>query len=573
MKKEIFIHTLSFLAIILILLTTLIPAKNNPWGIEDCALLCIVPIIGAISVCIAILTKRKYEICAIDILLTSWYLYVTIYAYIYPQYPIASTIIRITFLLALYYALKYILCIHKYKRDIIVLLIVNVCIIECFIAIYQSIIGESRNNLYCITGTLLNPGPLGILLAVGTTLYIGTIKKYWQYILQFKYTNHIIFAIISSLGMMLTILFATGSRTAICAIILYLICDNRQTLRKYALYITIVIVILIPTLYLFKQDSANSRGVMWLVSLHNIIQQPIFGAGIGSFLHQYAFGMRTISITLPNAALNNTDVIRYIFNFPLYIGVEQGIVGILFMLGTIATITKYSWNSNETIKWILPILFFTSFFSYTFEMLPLQIFSVVSLAVIAADFNKYKETTKISAFTFFLPIFILIITFSGFIIQRVKTNSYYNKIKGTCTNYYIKHYYDMLPYMYDNQDFLFNFAKMLSAQQRYNDSNGILQKGELISADPMFYIVQGNNYQSMKEFSLAEEYYKCAFLIMPNRIYPLYKLMVLYKTSGQIHKTRQMALQVINFNVKIESEATKHMKKQATTVIQDGPIH
>lgn len=573
MKKTFFTHTLSLLVIIMALLTTLIPVKNNPWGIEDCALLCVVPTIIAINVCLAIHTKQKYEICTIDILLTSWYLYVVIYAFVYPQYPIASTIARTTVLLGLYYALKYILHIHKYNRDIIVLLIISICAIECFIAIYQSITGESRNNLYCMTGTLFNPGPLGIMLAVGTTLYIGIIKKYRQNISQSKYKNYIIPTIILSLGLMFTVLLITGSRTAICALILYLICDNRQTLGKYALYITIFLLILIPSIYLFKQNSADSRGVMWLVSIHNIIQQPFLGSGIGSFMHQYALGMKDISTTLPTTALNHTDVIRYIFNFPLYIGVEQGIVGILFMLGTITIIIKYSLNSKETIKWILPILFFTSIFSYTLEMLPLQIIGVISLATISADNDTDKKIIRTSATKILLPLLIPYIALFGITRKRVKANMEYTKIQGTYTNFYINRYYELLPYMYDNQDFLFNFAKIFSAKQRYNDSNAILKKGELISSDPMFYIIQANNYQSLKEYSLAEKYYRLAFLIMPNRIYPLYKLMLLYKESGQIRKARQMALKVLTFNVKIESEATKHMKKQATTVIQDGPIH
>ena len=83
----------------------------------------------------------------------------------------------------------------------------------------------------------------------------------------------------------------------------------------------------------------------------------------------------------------------------------------------------------------------------------------------------------------------------------------------------------------------------------------------------MFLIVQANNYQSTKVYSLAEEYYKRAFLIMPNRIYPLFKLMLLYKESGQKHKVKLMTFKVLNFKVKIESDATKYMKEQTTEVI------
>ena len=131
----------------------------------------------------------------------------------------------------------------------------------------------------------------------------------------------------------------------------------------------------------------------------------------------------------------------------------------------------------------------------------------------------------------------------------------------------IDDYYELLPLMVSNEHFLFDFAKILAADGRYNDSNAMLRQGTLVSNDPMFYVLQGNNYRDMEAYSEAEASYQKACYILPNRIYPLYQLMCLYEQSGKERKMRQMARQIINFKVKVESPATEEIKDKARQLI------
>ena len=102
---------------------------------------------------------------------------------------------------------------------------------------------------------------------------------------------------------------------------------------------------------------------------------------------------------------------------------------------------------------------------------------------------------------------------------------------------------------------------------RYTDSNAVLRLGTLISNDPMFYVIQGNNYLQMNLYQKAEQAYQKAFGIMPNRIYPLYRLMLLYEKKGDITKEKEMAQRVISFKEKVVSPATKEMKDKARTIL------
>jgi hypothetical protein len=50
----------------------------------------------------------------------------------------------------------------------------------------------------------------------------------------------------------------------------------------------------------------------------------------------------------------------------------------------------------------------------------------------------------------------------------------------------------------------------------------------------------GNNFKEMGEYERAENMYLCASQIVPNRHYPLYLLMKLYRDTGQIGKAKSI---------------------------------
>lgn len=51
---------------------------------------------------------------------------------------------------------------------------------------------------------------------------------------------------------------------------------------------------------------------------------------------------------------------------------------------------------------------------------------------------------------------------------------------------------------------------------------------------------------------------------MPNRLYPLYQLMLLYQDSGDMKKAKAMAKRVIDMKPKIESRVTMKMRDKAS---------
>lgn len=127
--------------------------------------------------------------------------------------------------------------------------------------------------------------------------------------------------------------------------------------------------------------------------------------------------------------------------------------------------------------------------------------------------------------------------------------------------------YKLFPDATDNPRFLFNFARILRNHGRYRDSNAILRLGTQVSADPVFYILMGNNYKDEQYYCLADDAYKKAYAVMPNRLYPLYQQMLLYKETGESEKCRFMARRIIAMRPKVESPATHDMKNKAKDIL------
>ena len=82
----------------------------------------------------------------------------------------------------------------------------------------------------------------------------------------------------------------------------------------------------------------------------------------------------------------------------------------------------------------------------------------------------------------------------------------------------------------DNKRFLYDYGYTLFLAQRYEESIKVLESGANISNDPMFHNIIGRNYEALGDINRAEEEYWKAHFMVPCRLYPLHRLMLLYKS-------------------------------------------
>ena len=127
----------------------------------------------------------------------------------------------------------------------------------------------------------------------------------------------------------------------------------------------------------------------------------------------------------------------------------------------------------------------------------------------------------------------------------------------------------MYPTLNSNPNFIFEYASILNAVAQYHQANIVIERGLAISADPMFYNLQGRNYQQMQQYDKAEAVLLESTYLLPNRIYPYYLLTKLYSDSAYYHPNKLLwaANKVLYTPIKVYSPAISEMRKQAQTII------
>ena len=211
-----------------------------------------------------------------------------------------------------------------------------------------------------------------------------------------------------------------------------------------------------------------------------------------------------------------------------------------------------------------------SMFSYPFELLT---YTIIAILVVAwsesgddSPLLNLHKSKKMCTFALLIVIAAGWLAKGG-ISKRFQHDKEANLFSGMQNAAFLTDYYELLPYEADNPQYLFDFAKTLRSEKRYRDSNAILRQATLVSADPMFYIIMGNNYRDEQFYDLAEEAYNKAYAIMPNRLYPLYQLMMMYADMGEQTKAYDMAEVIRKSYVKIESKATQQMRQKADSIM------
>lgn len=120
----------------------------------------------------------------------------------------------------------------------------------------------------------------------------------------------------------------------------------------------------------------------------------------------------------------------------------------------------------------------------------------------------------------------------------------------------------MVTFRFADYKYLFEYGHSLNKMGYYEKSDSILLLGTSLSSDPMFWNVMGNNSMALGRFREAEERYKHAFYMVPNRLYPLYLIAKLYYIEGDTARFHDMAGLIETFIPKVESANTKRLSSE-----------
>lgn len=433
--------------------------------------------------------------------------------------------------------------------------------------VYESIVGMLQLagllDMGCVrgqmTGTFLNPGPMSIYIAV----MLSACTCYY------RQTHDRVIG--CSMIPMLIIMPAAWSRTALLAYgIVVVLLFRSFCLRHWKISLAVILSI-VAGLYLIKRGSADSRTLMNIVAMNEWKEHPWWGYGTGGYMQALAQGQMKYFAVHPDSkfvdCVGTTDMA---FNEYIKVIVENGIVGIVLVLSVVGWSLWCLAKENSPIVYAMTALYIAALFSYPFHLFPFMILASWFVAMAAGCGTTDSEWGLWKRMVAAVCMLILV---GLTIVMNREVDRRKNIVKGAESFAYIHEavfiddYYELLPEMNDNREYLFGFAKTLREAGRYNDSNAILRMETQLDTDPMAYVVMGRNYEDMSLYAEADSFYLQAFLLQPNRIYPLYRQMRLYERIGDVVRMDRKAREIIAFTPKVMSPAVMEMKEDASELI------
>lgn len=549
--------------IVLIMMLTTIKPVEKRWMECEISIFYGIPVLLLFGLAMLIWKKKRFQCTITDVIAVIWFAYYVGRTWIGNEWPCKMEFLKTAEMFFLYVGLR--IAFHGTKMSAWVLIgsILAFGCYEAWLGVSQMYGNDmSRHNLFALTGNFLNPGPYSAYLMIGVVVGLAAHKEMASNIVILPTVPKFIpekiaiclktitwkHLIITSVAIMAMVLPATWSRAAFLGVAVVSLFLYRDKYWKYRYLVWGAILLAGVAFYFIKQGSADGRLIIWKAALTTWIDYPWLGVGVGGFYNAFAEGMAQLSTS--NMDFSSADVPDGAYNILLKIVVEQGVVGgILAISLTAVALIKLSTNSKPLFYGMVALLVF-AMFSYPFDLLPYKVIAVLIVAWCESVGSKRLfEIGRIKMF--------LLGSFLGFASWQA------GKIADESQNY------KWMECERDDHESLFSVGRSLREEGRYyngryNDSNAILRQGTRCSADPMFYVLMGNNYKDMKQYDLAEQAYKKAFSVMPNRLYPLYQLMLLYQDSGDVKKAKAMAKRVIEMTPKIESRATRNMKEKAS---------
>ena len=206
---------------------------------------------------------------------------------------------------------------------------------------------ESNHPLFEVTGTFGNPAPLGGLLALGIVTVTGVL-------LSFGRQNRKWIVGLSTIALvgLSYALWLTQSRAAWLAVVaglLFLGWRQRWWQKIPSLKKSFVIVICLllgiigsVALYQMKKDSADGRLLIARNTLAMIAERPLMGWGTGGWDARYMHCQADYFTRHPDSPYAMlADDVGYPYNEFLYVAAEQGLVGLLLVLGLLDSLYRY----------------------------------------------------------------------------------------------------------------------------------------------------------------------------------------------------------------------------------------
>lgn len=452
----------------------------------------------------------------------------------------------------------------------------------------------SNHSLFRLTGDFYNPGPYSGYLAIVLPVCLWMILQFNDCKKEGRRQTKIYLYYLAWITLLaiVIVLPAGMSRAAWIAAVVSCVWvywqqrigweKTKQYINKHrtlstlsSILILISIASALAGVYLLKKDSANGRLLLWKVTGQAIMEQPWTGTGLGGFPAAYAEAQAAY-FSSGNASDTERMVAgcpEYGFNEFLQIGLEQGIVGLMFFI-LLLGYSLFQGVKNKQVGaagGILGLMVF-SLASYPLQLPEFWVLLAILMGVIPTPSPTKKKLLSVAIIGG-----ITICCGWLFGLQKGYYQGYkkWNTLKMLYTSKAYEAagdgYTELMPLLGHKPELLFEAAQCLSKTGQFADANRLLQRAMLLSGDPMIHYMAAKNEQSQGNYQKAENLLLHAIEILPERIYPYYLLTKLYAepTFFQEDKFIKATDAVLTKEPKVESTAIREMRAEVKSMLNN----
>ena len=397
---------------------------------------------------------------------------------------------------------------------------------------------HSRHPDYAFTGTFYNPGPYACFLAIVFPVALHAIMD--------SRHRHVRWMGMGYAAVCALLIPATLSRTAIAACLAggaLALCGHampyaRKLKPAWILTGTVIIAAAAAGLYAIKQDSADGRLLMWKVAAQAAADGPLTGTGWDYAAGAYGEAQERYFASGKGSdrEIMVADAPEYAFNEYLQTAIAFGLPAALAMTAIMAGgVTAALRNGSHGLAG-----------------------SATAAAAVMTGSYPLQFTES---------VILICLVYAGCYLS---SSSRAIRIAGCgavcgCGALFLANN--------DRTDVRTAFATALALhrQHEYRKSNDMLLDLKQKSADPMILNIIGKNHQAMGMPDSAIFYLEKSARRCPNRMYPHYLLMRLYNDSAiyDAERLRREAETIATMRVKVESDATRDMQREANAIIMN----
>lgn len=490
----------------------------------------------------------------------------------------------------LFFALRGILT-YKNMRTNIVWIIVSCVYFEIMVGFGQMFgLLESGNENFQFGGTFCNPGAYAsylslmspIVLSAGLVYRRNRKSENRQYILLSCFV-FMIYLIAVSLSRGAWISCLIGCLYVLDYHFRILSSVRRRLIRKIRLvavylFIAVFAIGTVALAYNIKSDSADGRLFIWKVTMKSLHENRFWGDGIGSFAANYSKWQREYFANNGGDEQERylADYVTCAYNEFLEAFHDQGIAGLGLFVGIIL-VSLFQKNKHRSTIFVGAKASLLGFIVLCSVAYPLQLSLVyLHLIVTLALLFPYSDMVNNEVCSHKRKLAHMYICFMSMIVFILGIRHLYGvkllddgQRKVLCGDIRgaLAAYEDAYHIMHNNGRFLFYYGSALSLNGDIEKCAEILKEAENRTSDPNVFILLGNNYKEMNDFSKARIAYRHAINTIPSRLYPRYLMVKLLMDFGHKAEAYVWANEVLNTKEKVVSLATKEIKDEMRLII------